>query len=481
MKTPRIAPSLLHYIYCGLIVLSVVPFGLVDILPQTLILIVMCILGGAIVVIYGPPERGRWVFGAALAVFSLTALWIVIQTVEVPFTLFDDPVWAQARAMAAAEKTISVEPADTLATLLQIALPAVTFLTGLIVAERSKDDQAIIRFLASAAGILAIYGLYQFLFFPDTLLGGAKTAYQESLTATFVNRNTNATFFGLGLLMQLALLFDSFFVKADRLSLESQSNAGTLSPLYYGVLSFATFAALMLTQSRAGVFLTALAILIYVPFLASQWLTIFPNSLPRLGSRLFRVAIIVAATCLGTGFFLLFASKAMLRANIQGLDDARFCIWPDVVKATSNNWLFGTGSGTFRTVFSGYRDSRCGIFNIFDRAHNTYLEGFLTLGVIFPVVALLVLAALLFIFWRGYRNRKRNRHYAALGLAATVLVWGHALVDFSIQIPGFSVFYAAFLSGAVCVCYKHTLKPASSKNAAAHKYNNDEIEPGLIY
>lgn len=481
MKTPRIAPSLLHYIYCGLIVLSVVPFGLVDILPQTLILIVMCILGGATVVIYGPPERGRWVFGAALAVFTLTVLWILFQTIEVPFKLFDDPVWAQAREMAAAHRTISVEPADTLATLLQIALPAVTFLTGLIVAERSRDDQTMIRFLASTAGILAIYGLYQFLFFPDTLLGAAKKAYQESLTATFVNRNTNATFFGLGLLMQFTLLFDSFFIKTDQASPEPPNGVRMLPRLYYCFLTFATFSALMLTQSRAGVFLTALAILIYIPFLASQWLRTFPNSLPRLGSRLSRVAIAIAATSLGTGFFLLFASKAMLRANIQGLDDARFCIWPDVVKATSNNWLFGTGFGTFRTVFSGYRDPRCGIFNIFDRAHNTYLEGFLTLGVIFPIVALLVLAALLFILWRGYRNRKRNRHYAVLGLAATVLVWGHALVDFSIQIPGFSVFYAAFLSGTVCVCYKHTLRPAASTNAATHKYNNDEIEPGLIY
>ncbi|MBB3595727.1 hypothetical protein FHX08_006144 [Rhizobium sp. BK529] len=480
MLSLRISPRLLLYIYYGLIVFSVLPFGLVDILPQALILILMCILGGIAVVIYGPPERGQWIFGAALAVFSLTVLWIIFQTVEVPFALSDDPLWAGARAMAAAAKTISVEPADTLATLLQFALPAVTFLTGLIVADRSQDDQIMIRLLASAAGILAIYGLYQFLFLPGTLLGEAKTAYRESLTATFVNRNTNATFFGLGLLMQLTLLFDSFLFKADNASRELQKGA-TLPRLYYCVISCATFAALLLTQSRAGIFLTALAILIYTPFLAGQWLWIFPHSFARLDSILSRIAAMIVAACLGTGFFLLFTSKTMLRANIQGFDDARFCIWPDVIKATSDNWLFGTGFGTFRTVFSGYRDSRCGIFNIFDRAHNTYLEGFLTLGVIFPILASLVLAALLLTFWRGYRNRKRSRHYAVLGLATTILVWGHALVDFSIQIPGFSVFYAAFLSGIVCVCYKHTLAPVTNKNAALHKYNNDKIEPGLIY
>jgi hypothetical protein len=43
------------------------------------------------------------------------------------------------------------------------------------------------------------------------------------------------------------------------------------------------------------------------------------------------------------------------------------------------------------------------------------------------------------------------RHYVLLGLAATVLVALHAAVDFSLQIPGFAVFFAAFLSAVVTI------------------------------
>ncbi|MBB4326856.1 hypothetical protein GGE32_000669, partial [Rhizobium leguminosarum] len=107
--------------------------------------------------------------------------------------------------------------------------------------------------------------------------------------------------------------------------------------------------------------------------------------------------------------------------------------------------------GTFRTVFSAYRDPACGIFGIFDRAHNFYLEGFLGLGILFPITAVLTFSVLARVFWRGLAQRRRLRHYVLLGLAATVLVALHAAVDFSLQIPGFAVFYAAFLSAVVAI------------------------------
>ncbi|MBB4338799.1 O-antigen ligase [Rhizobium leguminosarum] len=102
-------------------------------------------------------------------------------------------------------------------------------------------------------------------------------------------------------------------------------------------------------------------------------------------------------------------------------------------------------------MFSAYRDPACGIFGIFDRAHNFYLEGFLGLGILFPITAVLTFSVLARVFWRGLAQRRRLRHYVLLGLAATVLVALHAAVDFSLQIPGFAVFYAAFLSAVVAI------------------------------
>ena len=61
-------------------------------------------------------------------------------------------------------------------------------------------------------------------------------------------------------------------------------------------------------------------------------------------------------------------------------------------------------------------------------------------------LAILWLAAICF---RGVRERRRNRAYPALGVAATLLVGLHAMVDFSLQIPAVAVLYAFMMGPAV--------------------------------
>jgi len=72
--------------------------------------------------------------------------------------------------------------------------------------------------------------------------------------------------------------------------------------------------------------------------------------------------------------------------------------------------------------------------------------------VIFPIVVLLIFFVLLRAFWIGYRERHRLRHYAILGCSATILTAAHATVDFSIQIPGFAIFFMAVLAGVISIC-----------------------------
>ncbi len=50
----------------------------------------------------------------------------------------------------------------------------------------------------------AIYGVAALVFTPNMLLWTDKLAYQGSLTATFVNRNTAATLMGMGLILWLS-------------------------------------------------------------------------------------------------------------------------------------------------------------------------------------------------------------------------------------------------------------------------------------
>jgi hypothetical protein len=377
--------------------------------------------------------------------------WTFIQTIELPSNWLANPAWSAARDLAGVQyAAISVEPADTLASILWVALPFVTFLTGLLLCDTDQRARKVLAGLGLSAGIIAVFGLLQFSMFPNILLVVEKRAYLDSLTAVFVNRNTAATFLGLGTLLMLTLVRDIARSFSNYPPGEPGRNALLLRSWIYILLLCACFTALMLSRSRAGIFSTFVAALIYFPWLVINWngSRRHLKPAPRWRSTL-KLLLAIAFVVL---LLAMFAGQAILRAQERRLeDDDRFCILPGIWRAISDHWITGTGLGTFRTVFSAYRDPACGIFGIFDRAHNFYLEGFLGLGILFPVIAILAFCALGNVFWSGLVQRRRLRHYVLLGISATVLVALHAAVDFSLQIPGFAVFFAAFLSAVVAI------------------------------
>ncbi|EJC80882.1 lipid A core-O-antigen ligase-like enyme [Rhizobium leguminosarum bv. trifolii WSM2297] len=441
----------LLFAFIGLVILTLIPFGSVTPFPFAFAAIGMFALAFISGLLFGEPRQSRSVFGIALFLLIVLTGWTFIQTIELPSRWLANPAWDAARDLAGVNyAAISVEPADTLASILWVALPFVTFLTGLLLCDTDRRARKVLAGLGLSAGVIAVFGLLQFSLFPNILIVVEKHAYLDSLTAVFVNRNTAATFLGLGTLLMLTLVRDITRSYSNHPPGEPGRNTLLLRSWIYILLLCACFTALMLSRSRAGIFATTVAALIYFPWLVMNWngSRRFLKSAPGWRSMLKLLSAIVFVVVLLT----VFAGQAILRAQERRLeDDDRFCILPGIWRAISDHWLTGTGLGTFRTVFSAYRDPACGIFGVFDRAHNFYLEGFLGLGVLFPIAAILVFSVLARVFWQGLAQRRRYRQYVLLGLAATVLVALHAAVDFSLQIPGFAVFYSAFLSAVVAI------------------------------
>lgn len=441
-------------LYCTLVLAAVIPFGLVDATPFAAVAICMFVLSVSALLLFGEPRRGRWVFVWTLLLFIITSAWVVIQTIHMPWPSLVNSIWKDASTLAGASRdTISVAPADTLASLLEIALPVMTFLTGLIIADTDRRARRILMALAIGAGLISLFGLGQFLLFPKVLLTDAKRYYLDSLTAVFVNRNTAATFLGLGFLLLATFASENGRAYFGFSSAPSGSFNEGLGFWLFTLLCLSCLTALMLTQSRAGLVVTGLGSVFYIPYLASQW----KGKRSRLfsqatGSVTRRWLPAVGAIALVLVFIAIFGGRAILRADQRGTDDGRFCIWSDTMHAISQNWFQGTGFGTFRTVYSAYRTPDCGIGGIVDRAHSAFLEGFLTLGIIFPVVAILISFVLIRAFWIGYRARHRLRHYSILGCSGVLLTASHSAVDFSIQIPGFAIFFMAFLSAVISIC-----------------------------
>jgi O-antigen ligase len=114
-------------------------------------------------------------------------------------------------------------------------------------------------------------------------------------------------------------------------------------------------------------------------------------------------------------------------------------------KIAERPWT-GVGYGNFLDVSWTIRDET--LTGYWDKAHNSYLETALELGI--PAAALLALAILIAagVCLYGAVTRNREEIFPVIGVAATVTVGVHSLVDFSLQIPAVAVAFALILGVA---------------------------------
>jgi O-antigen ligase len=107
--------------------------------------------------------------------------------------------------------------------------------------------------------------------------------------------------------------------------------------------------------------------------------------------------------------------------------------------------LQGFGYGTFVDVFPIYRDRSISVSGTWEQAHNTYLEVFQGLGLVFGsfFVAIVVLLALRCL--KGALTRQENVTVPRVAAGVAFLVGAQALVDFSLQIQAVTLTFTAVL------------------------------------
>jgi O-antigen ligase len=216
-----------------------------------------------------------------------------------------------------------------------------------------------------------------------------------------------------------------------------------------------TVVALMLTKSRAGIGSSLLGLTVFLAVLAyyggysARPQRGFSAPVDPVWKRLGRV---LAALLIVALFVSVFAGQTILRLGVQStVDDGRFCVVPGLLRLLEDNWVVGTGLGTFRDVFPPYLDPECGIVGIWARAHNVYIESWINLGLPFVILATFIVISLFYVFLRGISVRRRMRFVPALGLSALIIVLAHSALDFSLQIPGFAAFWAAVLTPCIII------------------------------
>jgi hypothetical protein len=306
------------------------------------------------------------------------------------------------------------------------------------IGRRPEAAHRLLRAFAVIATIYALYGLVEFVAPVPRILWFVKEAYVTDVTATFVNRNSFATFAGLAVIGHLVLIADVLARKTDLRSRRSfllslaDSLLGDAKWLMLGLVVCG--GALLMSHSRGGLIslLTAVAVLMVLVLAAPA--TRGPWRLWFAGIGIAGLAIVVMLTGATT-----FGRLDQMSNDLE----MRPKIAASVLRAIGDNWLAGTGYGSFGDIFPLYQPLNV-VGNV-GLAHNDYLENALELGV--PAATLLV-TAVLYLAGRcliGVFKRRRDVVYPLAATAATVMVGVHSAFDFSLQIPAVTVTYAVML------------------------------------
>lgn len=395
--------------------------------------------GGRIAV----PPRRIWL---PLVLFGLACLWIFIQWIPLGK---GSPLWAIAGEALQRElpSRISINPDATLSGLMRLVSYAIVFwLTLQLTYEPARARTAMTAAIVIGS-IYAVYGIIVFMLGNHWILFYRKWAYLDSLTSTFVNRNSFATFAGICLVCTSAAIF----IELQDLWSGRRPFRTKLTLVLEHVLVrarwktfcfFALLVALMLTASRAGIASTAIA----HGVLALAFVNRARNkmrSLMILGG-IGAMGVLLALTIAGGPLLQRYESKFLPNS-----EESRLEVYAMTVTAIQTDPWFGTGFGTFPDVIPAYRGPEESPLLLRDKAHNTYLENALEMGVPAALTLNLAIGLLALRTVLGAKNRRRQWIYPAIGAAATALVGIHSMFDFSLQIPAVSILYAFVMGFAV--------------------------------
>ncbi|MGO4855108.1 O-antigen ligase family protein [Phaeovulum sp. W22_SRMD_FR3] len=336
--------------------------------------------------------------------------------------------------------TLSLAPRSTLIALLRIFSSVVFFMLMLEVSGRLERARAIGWALYFGVVIHALWGIVALKFMGDTYFWGTKSAYIGSATGTFINRNSYATFLGMGAVLGMALIMEL----ARRPRMRHPDGVRLTSPESLTLATLWVSLALVLitvfsTQSRMGLAVCMLGMFL-VWFLSPR-----AESLPQAASRPKRRKPLAGNGLrrlgIGAGIVALFiialftiGEATLNRALfVEAAAEYRLSLYAQVLQMIAQRPLTGFGLDAFPAAYELYHQAPVSSAVFWDYTHSSYLMLWVELGLVFGTLPMIAGARIL---WRLARLLRRRKHDVALPIAAFagfVLAALHSLVDFSLE------------------------------------------------
>lgn len=366
------------------------------------------------------------------------------QLSDAPWIATPHPIWAQASAALGMPLKPSVsivrgEPFYALGAPLACLL---ALILGVVVASDRDRAHRTLEVLAWSGVAYAVYGIFNLLLDPSLILWRERIAYSGSLSATFINRNTAAAYFGSCSAVWLLLLLQKIRGRLPKGKIIwakvpghilADSNIDTAIRFS---MFFVCLAAMFMTGSRAGVIVSLFVLIV-------AFVTFFRRDLARAKSIVLALAGAAAMALILLQFI---GGNVGERLDELGLADAgRLATYHSTLQMIADRPWFGTGLGTFAWAFPPYRSATISMIGVWDRAHSTPLELAAEMGIPLTMVVVIGWSVAFTVLIRAIRAGRRRAIVPLAALSVSLIALLHSTVDFSLQIPGYAIVVFALL------------------------------------
>lgn len=312
---------------------------------------------------------------------------------------------------------LSLTPDETIAQILSLLPPLAMILAIFASSETARRRAAAVLITVAAGSVLL--GVAQIAGGPQSPFYFYSITNRESAVGFFANRNH------LGTLLLTALPFlAAFAVAPDQ---HRRRRVGEL--LLIGALALLILCGLVVDRSRA-------ALLLAVPLSLGCVAFILPRPRSRRGA-------VQAAAALACGLVLF----AALIAATHGLGafapvasaQHRTTIVPTTLRAAADYLPFGSGGGSFQTIYPSYEETAAIAPEFINHAHCDYAEFLLEYGL---PGAILILAALALWVSRVRALSGFGRYHGRLGRAGFIALGApifHGCVDYPLRTAAIAV------------------------------------------
>ncbi|HYC63355.1 MAG TPA: O-antigen ligase family protein, partial [Reyranellaceae bacterium] len=393
-------------------------------------------------------DAGEWPLAKYSLVFilgfTLLCAWYWLQTSRLSSPLAH-PAWAEAGLSLGERLTgaVSMEPVAGLTLLMKIMSYGGIFIMALYFGRDRHRARLMFISIALVSGLYAAYGLAEHFSGVRMVLWFPKTEYPQSVTSTFINRNSYATFAGIGVLAALGpILHEIRRLTIGKLTplrlMQAMSEEGTAVFYLLLVSIVLNLSALVLTGSRAGFASAAFGLFVFLVMILA---------LRDIGVRHF-ISLLILSISIVFAFVALGGSNLIDRMSNEGRE-ARVDLFDVGRLAASEHPLTGQGLASFSPAFNRANDGAA-IFpsSWVDFAHNSYLELVVEGGMIGLIGSLALIGLMIGLMLQGVFTRARGTSFVVTGIACAALVGAHAMVDFSIQMPAVAATFLLLVGAA---------------------------------